>query len=228
MGVAGIIAYFVLKGWRRGLAIAVFFLAVLWTQSKGPLLALLLVLVAASVIEGRGIRRLILPIAMIVGGVVLAVMAATLADAPLLERLFVAASATSPGGGAANYGSIGARVETYTASLALIEQHPLGVGTGGWAAATGLYAMEYPHNFLLEVGSELGLALGPFLLVSYVGFLVSPVRELAYLAGFLALAQQTSGDLLDSRMWLALSLASVALWRVKVMAVPHSDLALRP
>jgi hypothetical protein len=81
--------------------------------------------------------------------------------------------------------------------------------------------MEYPHNFALEVASELGLILGPLAVLPYLAFLVSPVRELRYLALFLAFSQQTSGDLLDSRMWLAFSLASIAIRPVLPARAPQ-------
>jgi O-Antigen ligase len=211
MGVAAIVSLLVLTGARRVLALLVFLLAVVWTQSKGPLLSLLIVLTLFSLLEGHGWRRLIAPVAIGLAALVVVGLAAFLTDAPILDRFLLAASFADPGQSAANYGSIGSRVETYAASFRLIEDFPLGVGAGGWAAATGLYYMEYPHNFALEVASELGLVLGPLAVLPYLAFLVSPVRELRYLALFLAFSQQTSGDLLDSRMWLAFSLASIAI-----------------
>lgn len=211
MGLAAIASLVVLTGVLRWVAAVVFLLAIVWTQSKGPFLSVVVVFVAYSLFEGRGLRRLAGPL-IVVGlvGLLLA-LAALFTDAPVLGRFELAASYSEPEQTAANYGSIGSRVETYTATLKLIEERPLGVGVGGWQAATGLYYMEYPHNFVLEVASELGLLLGPLVMLPYLAFLFSPIREFKYLALFLALAQQTSGDLLDSRMWLAISLASIAI-----------------
>jgi hypothetical protein len=211
MGIAAIASMLLLTGIKRVFAVSVFVLAVVWTQSKGPLISLLLVFALYSMIEGRGLRRFAWPLAMIAVAAIVVGLDAYLSDAPILDRFLLAASFSDPGQTAANYGSIGSRVEAYTASLKVIEDFPLGVGAGGWAATTGLYEMEYPHNFALEIASELGLILGPIVVLPYLLFLISPVREFRYLALFLALAQQTSGDLLDSRLWLAFSLASIAV-----------------
>lgn len=210
MGVAAVIAVFVLSGSLRVIAVLLFLLAVAWTESKGPLLSTLLVLASISLLEGRGFRRFVWPALIIGSFALLAVLGTLLTDALVPDRFVLAATFSDPWS-AANYGSIGVRMEAYTASVSLIAEEPFGVGAGGWASATGLYFVEYPHNFALEIASEMGLILGSIVVLPFLAFLISPIREFRYLALLLALAQQTSGDLLDSRMWLAISLASIAI-----------------
>lgn len=211
MGVAAVIAALVLSGVFRAIVVMLFLLAVVWTQSKGPLLSTLIVLVAISLFEGRGYRRLVGLSVAVAFLAMLAAADAFLLDAPVLDRFVLAATFWDSDYTAANYTSIGARLENYTASVKVIADIPFGVGTGGWASATGLYVMEYPHNFVLEIASEMGLVLSPIVMLPFLAFLISPIREFRYIALLLALAQQTTGDLLDSRMWLAISLASIAV-----------------
>jgi len=211
MGIAALAAAYVYRGSFRWIAISCFSAAVLWTQSKGPFLALILAGAGVSILQLKGSRRGVaaVTVAAIVVGILIA--APWLEQFEFLRRFFVAASFLQQGIGGANYGSIGSRVEMVEQSLQLIAAEPLGVGLGSWAIRTGNIWAEYPHNFFLEVFSEGGLLLGGLSAIAFFLFLRTPSAVLASICWFLVLSQQFSGDLLDARFWLAFSVLAFML-----------------
>lgn len=64
-------------------------------------------------------------------------------------------------------GSSSGRTEMWAQAMRVISEHPaLGIGTGGFADVNP--PMIYPHNIMLEVGAELGIA-GILLIVAFLG-----------------------------------------------------------
>ncbi len=63
-------------------------------------------------------------------------------------------------GATVSTGTITSRLDFYRSALDAFEQHPiLGLGVGGWSISYyNQDVLHYPHNFLLEVGAEQGLA----------------------------------------------------------------------
>ena len=98
--------------------------------------------------------------------------------------------------------SVGSRLLLFRESIAIIRDHPWGVGIGGWSLATGIQWAEYPHNFLLELWSEGGLVLGTAAAMPYMAFLLGRRDAWWIMCVFFLLCQQVSGDLLASRYWL--------------------------
>lgn len=211
MGIAALAAAYVYRGWLRWLAIIGFAMAVIWTQSKGPFLALMLTAVGVGIFQMQGVRR---------GFAIatsLTVVLSIVFFLPYLQKLehfgrfFLAASFLQQGIGGSNYGSVGSRVEMAEQSLQMIAAEPFGVGVGSWAIRTGNIWAEYPHNFFLEILSEGGILLGGLSSVAFFLFLRTPHGVLASFCWFLMISQQFSGDLLDARFWLAFS--ALALMR---------------
>jgi hypothetical protein len=128
-------------------------------------------------------------------------------------RFLIAIAVFDVGVTQATYGSIGSRIDLITESISLLVHNPLGVGVGSWASRTGLLWAEYPHNLIVELLCEGGMVFGALALVPYFLFAGSSVRMLIASGWFLFLSQQVSGDLLDSRLLLALSLTAFSLRR---------------
>jgi hypothetical protein len=219
MGLGAILAACLLSGPARVLGITAFSLGVLWTASKGPLLALAIVAILAG-LTASGMR------ARVAAAVLTALAAGTLVLAadwlrmqPLFGRFFVALQVLDTGLNEANWGSIGSRLELLEVSLHQIAINPLGVGIGSWAPSTGLEWAEYPHNFFMEVLAEGGLIAGAFALIPFLWFFPPKDRVLTACCVFLAIGQQFSGDLLDARIWLTLSTLGLAR-RVQQMPGP--------
>jgi len=88
-------------------------------------------------------------------------------------------------GSTPDHGTITKRLEFYKSALGAVTQHPFtGLGLGGWShfysgqRIEGVSMPLYPHNFLLEVASEQGLA-GLALLLGLLASLFYSVRKLA-------------------------------------------------
>ena len=201
MGLGCICSLAALRGMPRLLLSAIFFAAVVWTASKGPILALLVTIGAYVLLLGS--RRERVAFATLLAAVVVGVVANYDAFSKWqpLSRLFLVASS-----GAGGFESVGSRLTLLHASLRVIQDHPFGVGLGGWSSATGIRWASYPHNFLLELWSEAGLLLGTAATLPYLAFLWRRVDAWWILCVFFLLCQQVSGDLLDSRYWLTFSI----------------------
>ncbi len=121
------------------------------------------------------------------------------------------------------------RTERYPVTIKIVQENPLGVGSGNWAyhhnrfADTRLRLTDYPHNILLEISSEWGLIC--FFIFSlliililyriFSFYLIYPKKDLVdelnfWIAFFVFtfINSNISGDLSDSRM-LFVSIASV-------------------
>ena len=205
MGLAAILAGFVYQGPRRYLLVFLFTAAFVWTQSKGPLIALILI-GAWSIWQGSGWRGRALLIAMAtLAATMIALGIAFLANSPLLGRMFLAVSVFDSGLTAQNFGSIGSRVLMIRETLTMIATQPYGVGIGGWAASSGIAWADYPHNIFLELWSEAGVVLGSIALLAFACFVSSRTMVLVAACWFLLICQQVSGGLLDARFLLALA-----------------------
>ena len=200
----------------------VFAVTLVATGSRGPLLALvvgLVVLFTLVLRQGRSVRYVAVFLCALVGTVL--IVPRVLSAPGAIDRAL--SVFTHAGGLSAN-----GRDALFTQATDLIRQHPLfGVGTGGFAAFQPIE--KYPHNILLEVGSELGLV-GLILLIAVV---VSGFASLAWVwktrderlrgqvslvAALLVMALVNagfSGDVTaNSDIWLLVGLATGIAWRV--------------
>lgn len=205
MGIGCIAAVFALRGLPRVVIASAFALAVVWTASKGPVVSLAIALVALSV-RGASPKRLAIAIvASALIAVALISVGQSLLNFKPIARMWAATdflSAPENGG----MSSVASRLFLYERTSELIIAKPLGVGVGGWSAATGVEWVQYPHNIELEVWSEGGLILGT---IALIGFYLPLFRRRDVWWGivcYLCFAQQVSGDLQDARYWLAFGL----------------------
>jgi len=115
--------------------------------------------------------------------------------------------------------SVTIRLGMIVETLDLIYNYPFGVGIGNWPHITGLHWLEYPHNFILEVFSEIGLLLGVIFLVPYFVFLRSRIDFLFAVSFFYLLSSLASGDVLDSRFLLFYSLLSTFIYKKTIKEI---------
>jgi hypothetical protein len=212
MCIAAVLALFFLRGKRRVVATTIFFLAVVWTESKGPILALVLTLFSVALIGATPqVRKRFLAFVTIL----LLGIAAVFAYFDLGPRDFgrlgvfysVATADTTALEGYSKQGSLGARVEMWSKTVELIPQKPFGIGLGAWDRAVDTrLPTPYAHNLMLELWSEGGLMLGSFALIPFVIFFFGPKKIFWFVALCLFLAQMLSGDIGDARFLLVFGL----------------------
>lgn len=208
MGLGCLFCIVALRGWARLALALVFFVGVLWTASKGPILALLLAIAIYAWILGSRRERLVflgLIMAVLFG---VAVNYERLSELEPLGRIFLIFDALSSPGGA-GWDSVGSRMLLLHESIDILQERPLGIGVGSWPLYTGIRWSAYPHNLFLELWNEGGLALGTVAALPYFLFLFRRPDAWWLACIFLMLCQQVSGDLLDSRYWLTFSIVGL-------------------
>ncbi|WP_157958005.1 O-antigen ligase family protein [Pararhodobacter aggregans] len=142
-----------------------FFLAVIWTGSKGPLIAM-----GASGLFFLIASRRLGALSVVVGCTVLAFL--TLSELNLLpERFSVFQRLLSSDLNDSDAGSIGIRQQMLRDSISVFWQNPiLGVGISNWIHFSDdmdikSYEFVYPHNFFGEALAEYGLVGATFFLL---------------------------------------------------------------
>lgn len=204
MGIALIAGAFILRGGPRLGVCALFLAAVLWTGSRGPLIALVLTGLICAVVLGRHRVAMAMVIVVVAFGSLLIQFGSEALGRTLFKeqseqlrvifRLIDLSQATASG-----EGSIGSRKVMWAKSLELITKEPLGAGMGSWSIGTQIRDADYPHNIVLELLSEVGIPLTS--LAVLLGFCLYRFRFhwLTAACIYLFIAQQVSGDLLDLR-----------------------------
>lgn len=145
------------------LVFALAFLAVIWSMSKGPLVALSATL---AFYFARNIKNKNASAALFVVASVIFITVYFIRDA-LLSSRYMAIFRVSQGEGV-DEGSVGTRMGMWTDSVELAHDHPLlGVGLGNWQFYTD-NDFFYPHNFVLELASEMGIVFTFFTFVVIV------------------------------------------------------------
>lgn len=216
MGCGGIIALVLFrKNIKSMIAYLWFSACVVWTFSKGPILAYILSTVIAMINRKR--MGMIFSFSVLGGVFVVSTMVGVVdfEAPPGSARLMEAYDHVVNGvGNIGASGSMGTRILMYEETIELILQNPMGVGLGGWSAHVNIGHHLYPHNFFLEVLSEFGWLLGFIALIPFLGFLLSRRKGVAYyICWFFLLSLQVSGDMLDARYLLVFSL--LELYRKK-------------
>ncbi len=214
MCIAALLSLFYLEGKKRVLAVILFSLAIVWTESKGPILSIALTFIAVAVIYAAPPARKKF-YWYFSAFVVLIVFVANYIDFTVsdLGRLGALYSAVTGDIDAfenyANRGSFGARFEMWTKTIALIPEVPFGIGLGAWDSAVETrLPTPYPHNLFLELWSEGGFILGSFASIPFLAFLFAPKRMFWFIALCLFIAQMVSGDIGDGRFLLVFGLLS--------------------
>jgi O-antigen ligase len=182
-----------------------FSFGVVWSMSKGPILSLLLCVSFYLFLKSKFYftvffgSMLFVFILLLTGGIDLS--GGSLNRLQMgMQALFGLSDSVN------NAGSINIRQEMFVSTLDVIKnQFFTGIGAGLWGEYLN-YNFTYPHNFFLEVFSELGIFFGFVFIAPYVLFVVS-FRNFFYIFPlFFLLAQQMSGDVADARWLLMFSL----------------------
>lgn len=202
------------RAWRLALGIG-FACALLFAGSKAVILAFAAGLIAYFVMQRQRRAAATAAVAVALFGMAPAVTHRWVQHAPKNRgevRMFRQPDTEDP------QGSYGTRLRYYAESLALLRTRGLaGVGTGDWGPALGISTGRlYPHNWLVELATELGLlgaaagvaALGLAFVHARRARAASDPRLAAALAGwavFWWVNAALSGDLVDNRhVWTAL------------------------
>lgn len=189
--------------------------ALVATGGRGPVVGVAVGMIAFFALAGADpVSRRRLPLT-ILGGLVAVVLVSQLVPGQATNRALSVLTGT--GAGLSSNG----RSELWSQASSAFDTHPLlGLGTGGFAAVNP--ANVYPHNLVLEVAAELGLAgLIPLLgaLVGGLAILIGTWRRAAaqdrarpalIIALFVAALANAffSGDItINSQLWLTMGLA---------------------
>jgi hypothetical protein len=150
-------------------AFLIFLLGMLWTESKGPLVALCMSLaVYIFSLARRHPKAVIRLVSMAFIGLLLA--SPFLSDVMESDRLDALTHLLKWKFSATDEGSIGDRLAMYHYAAASFEAHPLlGIGLGNFEYGT----FFYPHNAHLEIFVELGVFIG----IANIAFIVLAVMK---------------------------------------------------
>lgn len=212
MSVGLILSIYVFRGYFRIIAAVIFFAAIAWTESKGPILAATGTLLAIAWLTSgsRGRWAVIFACSAAVISVVIVAQYYDISTrqigrlAILLNLL--SGDSTLPMLIESNSG----RTNLWGRTIDIILAHPFGVGLGGWThyVDTG-YDPPYPHNLFLELWSEGGIVLGTLACVPLLLFFAVRRNIFWFLALCLFLAQMVSGNLGDARQMYVFALLTI-------------------
>lgn len=180
------------RGFFEHLLTLFFFSMVLWTGSKGPLLALVIIcLLNFNQILGKSISaKFIILIGVSLSIFILSFYVQDIRSVRMFVELLSNPDEYVEGGGK---GSIGTRADYLLISQDLFLKNPIvGVGFGGWQSGN-LVGHKYPHNIYVELLAETGIV-GFFIFVVVLVMAFSKTR-LFYLALFGLVTLSFSGDL---------------------------------
>ena len=213
MTIAVILSLFHFQGKKRVVIVTLFSLAVLWTESKGPILAVMVSLFAAIMYSASVKQRIytLLGIAGFIGALILFLRSIGLENLDIGRLAILLSLITGDYGTVANSlsadGSSGARTQMWTMTWELMKEYPLGVGLAGWSIYTDtMQDAPYPHNLFLELWSESGIVIGTIAAIPFVFFLFVRKGIFWFIAFGLFLAQMVSGDIADIRLMFTFSL----------------------
>jgi O-antigen ligase len=214
------------RSYRTLSVIALLLLAVLWSGSKGPLSAFVLVgLLRLKVFLGKTWRERVLALSLLlIGWYAISGYMDVLRVGDALQALFSNADEYVEGKGA---GSVGVRMSFFDISIRLFDDNPVfGVGFGAWSTnANGLH--RYPHNIFLEIGSETGVVGLVVLLILL--YLVRGKGRVSFLGYFFIACLMFSGDFSYFRYSFFLLIVGEAIYRqnaIKQIMYNKKELAL--
>lgn len=186
----------------------IFFFAVAWTESKGPLIACIMSLIIYG--YQRNLVRTVIFVPM------LAIAAAYLsAELGLFQRAEALLRLASGGLSDADTGSILVRQGMIRRTMDLIALYPvLGVGLGNWShfitIPTPSGVAMYPHNLFLELMAEAGILRGSIIIAALALMGFGSSRRFLPVIVLVCIAAMFSGDLSYGRFVLvAILLANI-------------------
>lgn len=198
------------------LLLPAFFAAVLWTGSKGPLIALIVPLVIMYLSQ---VHR---PKAVLIGAIAFYIVGQAvvlLVPDAAIDRLWAISRMFTGRLDSQDFGSVGIREMAWRESWEMFASHPFfGVGLANWEFFSSS-TMRYPHNFVLETLAELGIV-GGLVVIGVVGILfIGGGNIVRYIVLFTAIALSFSGDLSYLRFILSLPLGAFVAGRLAVPRV---------
>lgn len=180
-----------------------FFISLLWTQSKGPIIVTIFLLFFSYLMKKK--VRSVIPLS--VGIFLLYNLIYFISDIQELERIGAIVRFFQKDLLNSDYGSVGVRLSMYTETIEIIKNNLiLGVGLGQWAQYTQTDFL-YPHNVFLEIASELGLILFVIFLTVYFCFACKGGAFSAYITLFFSGCMFFSGDISYLRFPITFQLA---------------------
>ena len=193
MGLSALVSYLRFLRTNRYLFLllsGVFAAAVVWTLSKGPLLALLVASLYVSSGDKRGRTILIVGAVFLiaVGSVFFEQIWTLLSESRFSALLRIAQAETTT----SDWGSVGIRQIMFFDAFQKFLTHPmLGIGLGNYQYEI----FFYPHNEHLEVFLELGIFAGMLHLFSVLWFLYKSNMEYRAIIIFFLICSSFSGDM---------------------------------
>jgi O-antigen ligase len=146
---------------------ACFLLAAIWTQSKGPLLSILITALMLLLVNSRRKRAFSMLGFFVLFACVLVVSLPEEFTRRFLAIFRVLIGATDE----SDYGSVGYRQDAWRDAYQMFMEHPLwGVGVGNWQFLSRVGEIQYPHNVFLELGAETGVP-GLVAMLAALGYL---------------------------------------------------------
>ena len=190
--------------YKRAAMIFCFVSAAIWTESKGPLLALVVALGVHVLVSGR-VRSAILAT---FTGLLIVVLVYRFAPEDTLERFSAISRLLAGRTTAVDEGSIGTRELLFGEAIKIWQQNPFfGAGLASWPSVSA-YGFDYPHNVTLEILAEAGLALlVPFMaMVLFLLVNTSPLGRIVLIYFFICTS--LSGDISYLRFLLSFPVAA--------------------
>lgn len=168
----------------------IFLIAVFWGFSKGPILAALFVYLIAN-LSGRVKFKEFLIMFFVV--FFLGYLLFLFKEEPVISRML---NVFMNSGGVLETSSVNARYMMFSDTISLILKNPLlGVGLGEWGEYVSFGGAKYPHNFILEILSELGLIIGVLYFSFVLFFFIASDNRVKILVIFFVIVMSFSGDI---------------------------------
>lgn len=200
----------------------VFFLSVIWTGSKGPLLAMFVAIVFLVMCRmGRSrTYKNIIPMLLSMTCILFALPESFTSRFSALFRIFSAQSDQR------DYGSIGIREKMWSESWEIFFSNPIwGVGVGNWQFFTPLGDYRYPHNMVAELAAETGVVgVSLFLSLICILFIFSSTLMRSTIL-FFVICTSFSGDFQYARFIFGLPIANILAQNVTFRNKNPSSLA---
>jgi hypothetical protein len=214
MCIAALLAVYFMHGRARKYAVTLFCLAILWTESKGPILAMLIALTVLMLFysSARARRKFYWYVGIFFVSCILLAnyYDFTPGDFGRLGSMYkLATGDISFVEQYSSNTSFLARAEMWGKTLELIPNEPFGIGLGAWDRAIDTRVpTPYAHNLFLELWSEGGVLLGSIAALPFLTFFAAPKRVFWFVSFCLFLAQMVSGDIADARFLMVFSFLS--------------------
>lgn len=199
MGVAGILSLFIYfeENIKKYFYIfIVFVFAVLWGFSKGPILSMFLIASLIIFFYRFSFKNLFMYVLILFG---ISLLFFLFKDNPMVARMlnvFLTDESVT------DVSSINSRYQLFSVTIQLIQDNLFtGVGLANWQYFAHWGGAIYPHNFILEMLSEMGLIMSLICFVFMFYLLVNLNFTFFCIVSFLGVCMLFSGDLTYLRLF---------------------------